>query len=337
MLKCWCLAFNPDTDFFHLRHLWVLLPGIPLHFWNEEAFRVIGNSLGKCISLDSSSRTGSSRRMGMILVEIDISTGLPETLEIEWRGRKIIQKLDYLRIPFRCNLYRETGHLRQSCLGKNSNTLLDDSYDLLLNPPAYQSANPSLAFLDVTPDPFTSSPPELSDSLSKLSHLCPTLYKTLTDSENLWINNFDWIAPSSHPEPLISEADQSRHTLSSSHHDCSLPSPLTSSPSLLVTLNPSSLPSTQEGSSPFPTAILDHNPLPGYNQPVEDETPLLDALNTTSLALFTPDIATEIPLFRGKETIAPSIEVGLSTLQHPVSQTKSFAWSRGLGIELSPL
>jgi len=30
MLKRWRMAFNPDTDYFQHRHLWVLLPGFPL-------------------------------------------------------------------------------------------------------------------------------------------------------------------------------------------------------------------------------------------------------------------------------------------------------------------
>jgi len=46
MLKRWRLDFNPDTDYFTHRHLWVLLPGLPLHLWNEGALRAIGNSLG---------------------------------------------------------------------------------------------------------------------------------------------------------------------------------------------------------------------------------------------------------------------------------------------------
>ena len=42
MLKRWRLAFNPDTDYFQFRHLWVLLPGLPLHFWTKEVIRAIG-------------------------------------------------------------------------------------------------------------------------------------------------------------------------------------------------------------------------------------------------------------------------------------------------------
>jgi len=64
----------------------VLLPGLPLHIWNEGAIRDVGDSLGKFISFDTQSLTGSLRKMGRVLVEMDITVGLPETLEIEWRG-----------------------------------------------------------------------------------------------------------------------------------------------------------------------------------------------------------------------------------------------------------
>ena len=37
MLKRWRIAFNPDTDYFQFRHLWVLLSGLPLYLWNEGA------------------------------------------------------------------------------------------------------------------------------------------------------------------------------------------------------------------------------------------------------------------------------------------------------------
>jgi len=84
MVKRWRLEFNPDTEYFQLRHLWVLLPGLPLHLWNEESYRAIGDSLGRFIALDSKLLDSPSRKMGKVLVEMDITTGLPETLEISW-------------------------------------------------------------------------------------------------------------------------------------------------------------------------------------------------------------------------------------------------------------
>jgi len=52
MLKRWRVAFNPSTENFQYRHLWVLLLGLPIHFWNEGALKAIRGALGCFISLD---------------------------------------------------------------------------------------------------------------------------------------------------------------------------------------------------------------------------------------------------------------------------------------------
>jgi hypothetical protein len=118
MIKRWRLDFNPDTESFQMRHLWVLLLGLPLHFWNAAAMEAIGKYLGSFVSLDDFVMSTPSRNMGKILVEIDIHGGLPEIMEIEWRGRRIVQRLDYLRIPFQCSYCHKTSHLRKSCKGR---------------------------------------------------------------------------------------------------------------------------------------------------------------------------------------------------------------------------
>jgi hypothetical protein len=46
MLKHWRIRFDPNTKYFSLCHLWVLLPGLPLHMWNTRALEAIGNVLG---------------------------------------------------------------------------------------------------------------------------------------------------------------------------------------------------------------------------------------------------------------------------------------------------
>jgi hypothetical protein len=117
MLKRWRVTFDPVTEYFSLRHMWVLLPGLPLQLWNEGAMQAIENSLGKFIMVDRTTLSAASRKVGRILVEMDIHLGLPEVIEIEWRGRRILQRLDYLGIPFRCSFCRSTSHLQRDCKG----------------------------------------------------------------------------------------------------------------------------------------------------------------------------------------------------------------------------
>jgi hypothetical protein len=117
-------------------------------------------------------------------VEIDIHAGLPEAVELEWRGLIQTQTLDFLGVPFRCTRCRQTGHLHRDCQG----TYPDDS-----------SSESSLLR-----QPASSDPPEVSSSgwnvhfhgdaspeadrtdnsfTGKLKSLCLSLYFSLTSWE----------------------------------------------------------------------------------------------------------------------------------------------------------
>jgi hypothetical protein len=95
----------------------VLLPRCPLILWSLEAFKEIGNALGKFIYVDPKLLTGSDRRVGKLLVEVDLFGGLPNEIDIGWRGVVIQQGLDFLGVPFICIIYKDTGHLRFQCSG----------------------------------------------------------------------------------------------------------------------------------------------------------------------------------------------------------------------------
>jgi hypothetical protein len=42
MIKMWRLSFNPETEYFSFRHMWVLLPSLPLQLWNLKLWRLLG-------------------------------------------------------------------------------------------------------------------------------------------------------------------------------------------------------------------------------------------------------------------------------------------------------
>ena len=50
-----------------------------------------------------------------VLVELNVSVGLPTEIDIISHDRVFFQRLDYLKVPFRCHFYHETDHIRCSC------------------------------------------------------------------------------------------------------------------------------------------------------------------------------------------------------------------------------
>jgi len=114
-LKRWQVRFDSTQEYFCLCHLGVLLPGLPLHLWNEKSLEAIGNALDRVIKFEKQALVTSDKKLAKVLVEIDIHSRLLESLDIVWRGHCICQKLDYLGIPFRCSFCRQTGHLRKHC------------------------------------------------------------------------------------------------------------------------------------------------------------------------------------------------------------------------------
>jgi hypothetical protein len=117
MLKRWTHLFNPEKDHLRFHHIWVLLSGFPLAFWNLEAFKEIGNSIGKFMYVDPQHLTGLDRRVGKLLVELDLKFGLPAEVDIEWCGFVHQQRLEYVRIIFRCATCKEMGHLHHGFPG----------------------------------------------------------------------------------------------------------------------------------------------------------------------------------------------------------------------------
>jgi hypothetical protein len=83
MLKIWRVGFDPMTDYFQHKHIWILLPSLSLPLWNSRALEVIGNELGRFLTSYEEVLKGMDRRIGRILVELDIHSGLMEALDIE--------------------------------------------------------------------------------------------------------------------------------------------------------------------------------------------------------------------------------------------------------------
>ena len=95
--------------------VWVRLPNLPLPFWHHLVLEDIGNLLGRFIKSHSDRKEQGVFTYVRICVEIDLSKGLPNRLQLKHESFNWIQRLDYENTSFRCRFCHLTGHLQDTC------------------------------------------------------------------------------------------------------------------------------------------------------------------------------------------------------------------------------
>ena len=122
-LNKWDLSFNPEKYIPKEVPVWVKLPHLPLHCWNDEDFRTIGNTLGKYV--DKSEPKAPMFSYARICVEVDLEKGLPKAIMLSIDGWNHLQTVDYEQIPFKCKFCHEYDHFAKSCPKKPKKTITD--------------------------------------------------------------------------------------------------------------------------------------------------------------------------------------------------------------------
>jgi len=93
--------------------VWVTLPHLPLHCWEDKLVKAIGNVVGKYI--DRCEPKKYMHACAMIYVEVDLGKGLPEAIKFKVYQWTHIQQLEYEQIPFKCKVCHEYGHFTNKC------------------------------------------------------------------------------------------------------------------------------------------------------------------------------------------------------------------------------
>ena len=111
-LNCWMQYFIPKNDITHVVPIWVCLPFLPLHCWNNETLREIGNALGKYI--DKSNPKEGFQAYARICVEVDLEIRLPEAIQLNLDSWFYLQEVYYKQLLFKRNIFHEYGHFARN-------------------------------------------------------------------------------------------------------------------------------------------------------------------------------------------------------------------------------
>jgi hypothetical protein len=95
--------------------VWVRLLVIPFHLYTLEYFKSIGNYIGDLLDADMTFEETKQRKVERIFVNLNISEGLGEEVDLSWGSYTYNQRLVYENIPFRCRRCHQYGHLIKSC------------------------------------------------------------------------------------------------------------------------------------------------------------------------------------------------------------------------------
>ncbi|KAK4426374.1 hypothetical protein Salat_1406000 [Sesamum alatum] len=116
-----CFEFKQDN--ISLTPVWATLPSLPLECWNPNALGKIGSRLGNPIAMDTLTRKMEHVSYARILVEVDASKSLIDSVEFILPNditRK--QLVVYEFTPKFCSDFNRFGHLKDTCLGTQSVT-----------------------------------------------------------------------------------------------------------------------------------------------------------------------------------------------------------------------
>ena len=109
------MTFNMNTKTFNKIPLWVQLPNLPIHLWLDLVLEIVEEALGNLLMVDAIYSNIYRTMYACILVNIDVSKGLPKKIKLASPHGSWIQLLDYEGIPFRCRKCHMTGHLVTHC------------------------------------------------------------------------------------------------------------------------------------------------------------------------------------------------------------------------------
>ena len=115
VLKKWSPIFDVVKERAGKEPIWVKLPCLPIHLWNQYLFKMWGDHLAEYLDVDFSFKDIGEMVVARMLVILDLREGLAPKICLTTAYGDYAQMLDYEGVPFRCHGCRSADHLVADC------------------------------------------------------------------------------------------------------------------------------------------------------------------------------------------------------------------------------
>ncbi|XP_057779755.1 uncharacterized protein LOC130998347 [Salvia miltiorrhiza] len=114
-LRDWAKNFDPFKEHSTLANVWVRIHYLPIEYWHAEILAGIGRYVGHLLKIDGASIRRDFGQYVRLLIELDMSKTLPNTLLIDSGSFSFHVEFTYENLPFYYSRCKITGHSMDKC------------------------------------------------------------------------------------------------------------------------------------------------------------------------------------------------------------------------------
>lgn len=94
--------------------IWVMLPSLPVEFWNQIIYEGIIDSFGKLIFVEYATKASSRLTKVRMCIMVNLGTKIPSTITLKSKLEDHSQKIRYEQNIFLCSICTQVGHNEKS-------------------------------------------------------------------------------------------------------------------------------------------------------------------------------------------------------------------------------
>ncbi|XP_026399023.1 uncharacterized protein LOC113294860 [Papaver somniferum] len=137
-IRAWEPNFNPAAQKTTSAYVWVIFPGLSIEYWKESILMQMGSILGRAIKVDKITLKRIVGYYACVLVEIDISKSIPNSIWVNSKYGKFEQPIQVPNKPKFCSHCKSLGHFVIECRTKRKENARTTSADGFISKPKKQ-------------------------------------------------------------------------------------------------------------------------------------------------------------------------------------------------------